>query len=292
MRLRFSGLSLIGLIAPGALGFGCGPEPRAPDDVPTSTANNASTSAAAESQTNSVSCEGGCDSDAPPETADTGVAFIPDPTTGMCSLGVQDCPAGEKCNVWGSEDAGLDSVGCFPLAEIPDEVGEPCVWGDSYFDGLDSCVAGAFCHREGLTDSGVCRSFCDSSPCGSPCTFCRAEYAGALLVCLPFCSPFAGCLQADFGCYPFEEGGGFGCFPAGDRARGEACDPTQISECSGGLFCAPGARVPGCAEEGCCAELCSTRAAESCAEPNLECEPDLFSGLSCAIEIGACVDPP
>ena len=278
-----------------AVGSACGPGQSSSGSGASSNSGSGTTTGANSDGTPACP-DGGCESETRAESVETGVAFIPDPTGDTCSLAEQDCPSGEKCNVWGNEDIGLDLVGCFPLAEGPNEIGEFCDWGNDYFDGLDTCAVGAFCHRQGLTESGVCRAFCTSpstAACASPFNFCEInDDDGALLVCVPYCSPSAGCLLADSGCYPFAAGGGFGCFPAGDRLPGDACDPTQFAECAPGLFCAPGVRVPGCGDDGCCAELCSMRAGAPCSEPSVDCQPDLFADQPCSAGIGGCVSAP
>ena len=99
---------------------------------------------------------------------DLGVAsgFIGDPEAGgppdACSSWEQDCPPGQKCNVWAKDGANAwNATKCVPVEPDADEAGEPCRVTESGVSGLDSCQLGAVCWDvDPVTMLGRCVDFC------------------------------------------------------------------------------------------------------------------------------------
>ncbi len=218
----------------------------------------------------------------PGDGSDGGDAgFISDPdgdgAAQLCDTWVQDCPVGQKCNVW-ADDGGnsWNASKCVPIDPEPDDVGEPCTVVDSQVSGFDSCVRGAMCwdvDRE--TNIGTCVELCsgtEASPlCSDPRTHCEGR---SVPLCIPTCCPLEQDCEVDEACYPV--GPHFSCAPDVSGPAGAYGDPCDfINVCNPGLFCADASVVPGCEDsDGCCTPFCDTRS-QACKllDLRLECVP-------------------
>jgi hypothetical protein len=193
--------------------------------------------------------------------------FIVDPDFGgavtECDPYVQDCPEGEKCNAW-ADDGGSswNALGCFPIDDNPDQIGDPCTVEGSGVSGIDSCDIGLMCWDvDPETNMGTCISLCQGSPddptCPDPLTICIIANDGVLNLCLPMCDPLVQDCGLGEACYPISDG--FVCAPdaSGDDlgAYGDPCE--YINACDPFNACVNPDTVPGCAgAAGCCSPFC------------------------------------
>lgn len=201
---------------------------------------------------------------------DTGTTSpIPDVASdGSCDVFAQDCPTGTKCMPW-ANDGGTswNEWRCFPVAEDPAGVGEPChlLGGpDNPLSGLDDCEVGAMCFNVDLeTLEGTCFPFCvgsDREPtCADADRYCAIEGDGTPYLCAPSCDPLAPNCPAQQVCLP--DGLWWTCAPDGSGDMGAYGDPCDfLNECDPGLVCqGSSALPPGLPCDGatdCCTELC------------------------------------
>jgi hypothetical protein len=182
---------------------------------------------------------------------------------------------------WANDGGGAwNATRCTPLAEDPNEVGEPCTVVSSGVSGIDDCVIGAMCwdvHPDTLM--GECIALCQGSEgnpmCADPCTHCVISSEGAFAPCLPGCDPILqNCAEGE-ACYPVQSV--FACAPdvSGDAgAIGDDCGST-INGCDPGLLCLTAELVPGCDVETCCTAFCDVDAADECEVllPGTSCVP-------------------
>jgi len=216
-----------------------------------------------------------------------------------CDLWIDDCPRGTKCMPWASDNS-WSATRCSPLAEDPNQIGEPCTVEGSGISGIDDCESQSMCwYLDPETNMGECVAFCTGSEakptCADPCTHCHITNDGFIILCLPNCDPLApDCVEGQ-ACYPSNEA--FTCFPdASDDtgALGDACEYTNA--CDPGLFCAGADTLPSCASAGCCTPFCDASIADSCvgAGEGIECIPWFDDGQTPPClpgTIGACVLP-
>lgn len=196
-------------------------------------------------------------------TGEGGIGFINEPDGGSmeweCSLWDQNCPQGEKCNIYANDGgSSWNATKCVPIVDDPDEVGEPCTVEGSGVSGLDSCVLGSVCWDvDPETNTGTCISFCigsETNPtCPDPSQLCSGR---DFMLCLPLCCPLEQDCADGQGCYPINDE--FTCAPdaSGDAgAFGDGCEFLNV--CDPGLFCANADTVPNChGSLGCCSEFC------------------------------------
>jgi hypothetical protein len=190
---------------------------------------------------------------------------------------------------------------CSPIAEDPNEVGEPCTVVDSGVSGIDDCVLGAMCfYVDPATLMGECIALCqggEANPtCADPCTSCVITSDGVFTPCLPGCDPIAQDCSEGQACYPINDT--FGCAPdvSGEMgALGDECE--FINVCDEGLLCANPEFVPGCAGSSCCTAFCNVDAEDVCDAllPGTSCLPWFEEGqepLACiAGTVGFCAVP-
>ncbi|MEM6991024.1 MAG: hypothetical protein AAF721_11015 [Myxococcota bacterium] len=196
-----------------------------------------------------------------------------------CDLWSQDCPEGEKCLAW-SNDGGPRWNGsrCSEVAEDPGLAGDPCVVEGNALSGLDSCALGYACiDVDDQTNEGTCAAMCSGNPAEPACpegTECLVGNGGALILCLPTCSPLLSDCAEGHGCFPNPATGGFVCAEAPTPFYETAGTCAHSGGCSPGSVCVEAELVPGCADKnGCCTEWCDIAAPEdNCAE-GTTCEP-------------------
>jgi len=218
-----------------------------------------------------------------------------------CDIWIDDCPRGTKCMPWANDGgSSWNATRCSPLAEDPNDVGEPCSIPEYFPGGIDDCGPRSMCWDvDPDTLIGECVAFCtgsESSPsCDDPCTTCRLTGAGVLILCLPVCDPLAPDCDEGEACYPVDDS--FECAPdaGGDMgALGEPCEFLNV--CDPGLFCAPVETVPDCEGSGCCTPFCDALAEAPCAglPGGVECIPWFDEGEAppCVSGVvGACLLP-
>lgn len=201
-----------------------------------------------------------------------------------CSTFSQDCPLGEKCNVWANYGGSAwNATKCVPLAPDPAEVDEPCTVEGVGVSGLDSCALGSMCWDvDSRTQQGTCVPFCSGSdwaPLRSdPNRECSITGAGILTLCFLNCDPLEPlpCAQGE-ACYPIENG--FVCAQDDSGADGTLWDACEfINDCDPGLLCVNPELSAMCPEGagGCCLPVCSISASD-CPVAML-CEPWFVSG--------------
>lgn len=229
----------------------------------------------------------------------TECSFLCNPTTGDeggCSLYVNDCPRGEKCNLYANDGGGwYNATQCVPVD--PDAVppGAPCIAEGNGLSGVDNCELGSVCFLVDYeTKEGHCLGFCDGDSnkptCSEPGTYCYQRTIDGL--CLINCDP----RWPDCTCVPIP-GDGYGCLPDQSGDAGAAGDPCEAhNECDPGLFCLPQASVIKCLHPMCCAPVCDLNEPESCPlAPDHVCLPwyddpkDIPPGLD---NVGVCAIPP
>ncbi len=117
-----------------------------------------------------------------------------------CDLYEQDCPAGEKCTIWGSEGGELpDAVRCVPVWEEAQQPGDWCEVAEP-LSGVDNCASGSFCQLgAGDMTYGVCVSYCTGGPddarCDNPDQACGLFFEGIAPLCLTACEGDDVCPQ-------------------------------------------------------------------------------------------------
>ena len=207
------------------------------------------------------SSDDGSDDEGP--SHEEGAGFIENPdgggTSHECSLWDQDCPEGEKCNVYANDGGNSwNATRCFPIDPDPDAVGEPCTVVDNGVSGMDSCELGAMCwYVDPETNTGTCVSFCqgtEANPvCPDPATHCEGR---DVTLCLPGCCPLEQDCHEGSACYPVNDT--FACAPdaSGELgAYGDECE--YLNACDPYFFCGAPEHVPGCeGSQGCCNALC------------------------------------
>ncbi|MCA9711740.1 MAG: hypothetical protein KDK70_38245 [Myxococcales bacterium] len=210
-----------------------------------------------------------------------GGGFIPyddlDPDR-WCSVYAQDCPAGQKCIPY-SDDGGpaWNAAGCFPIAEDPSGVDEPCTVTDSAYSGLDTCDLGLMCWDvDPDTMEGTCFALCTGSErapiCDEPNAHCAIAADGALVLCIPTCDPLGDDCPRGEGCY--DQFDYFTCVPDGADPPAAAGDPCMFTNsCSPGYACLDASLVPDCPSFACCSAYCYVGEEPTACLPGQVCTP-------------------
>jgi hypothetical protein len=224
----------------------------------------------------------------PPPTSDGGdtISIIDEPDLGGrgCDLWGQDCPPGEKCMPYATDDSWYDATRCTPIADDPKRPGEPCTVIDSPVSGIDDCETGAMCWGvDAETNTGQCAEMCKGSEanpyCDAPCATCFQSGSSIVSVCLESCDPLAPACGDGLACYPIVDA--FVCGPdMSDRAgvAGDTCE--FINVCDPGLLCANPELVPGCTGPSCCTPFCNVDEPDDCDAqlPGSTCVPWFDTG--------------
>ena len=262
------------VIAVAAVAFGCGPVSSVPpagghDDSSSGSDESATTVAPPETpppvdpDDDGLETDGGSGGPAAPP------GFIMNPDGGgvshQCSLWDQDCPPGQKCNVWANDGGGAwNATKCVPIVDDPGEPGDPCTVEGSAVSGIDTCEEGAMCWDVVVeTNEGTCVSYCmgsENNPvCADPDQICSGGREFAL--CLPLCCPLEqDCPREQDACIPVNDG--FLCTYDASGDLGAFADPCEyVNDCDPGLACLDGERVPGCDHYGCCTSFCGVGSA-------------------------------
>ncbi|MEM7155942.1 MAG: hypothetical protein AAF799_24030 [Myxococcota bacterium] len=202
-------------------------------------------------------------------TASTG--SDPDSSSGdvfpeECSIWLQDCPEGFKCQPFWEESGADLSTECFPIVEGGSERGEPCSYRGEVAMSPDTCDADTVCwYLDVDTGTGTCMEFCRGTEqewtCSGGCDTCRIAADGPLSFCLEHCDPLAPQCPDGQGC--ITSLGSFQCVPGTDLPP----DPGQGpgATCGFGDSCAEGLVCFGDGL-GVCAVPCDPGAADTCDE--------------------------
>lgn len=257
--LVVAGCGVVGGCGPGTVGNHEGSGLDASGSVEDGSAGGGNTGAGGESS--SAESTGASTGTGGNDTGHTGFIGASDagPSPPQCSLFEQDCPEGEKCNIYASGGGNYwNGTKCVPVVPDPDDIGEPCTVEDNGFSGLDSCVLGAVCWDvDPSTNEGTCVAFCSGNPanptCPDPSLTCHGR---DFSVCLPNCCPLEQTCGDGRGCYPV--GRHFFCAPDAGGESGAFGDPCEyLNVCDPGLFCANAETVAQCKSPlGCCTEFC------------------------------------
>ncbi|HWB78097.1 MAG TPA: ribulose phosphate epimerase [Nannocystaceae bacterium] len=228
-----------------------------------------------------------------------GIGFIEEHDGGghswECSLFEQDCPTGEKCNIYANDGGNSwNATRCFPIDPDPDAIGEPCTVIDNGVSGMDSCELGAMCwYVDPETNTGECVAFCQGSEanpvCADPNTHCEGR---DITLCLPSCCPLEQTCNEGLGCYPVNDT--FSCAPDASGELGAYGDPCEfINVCDPYFFCGAPEHVPGCeGSYGCCNAMCLVGSLGCSAySPLLTCVPWFEEGQAPPgyENVGACL---
>jgi hypothetical protein len=225
--------------------------------------------------------------------------FIPridQPWDESCDVWIDDCPVGEKCMPYASDNS-FSHTRCIPIAENANEVGDSCTVEGSGIAGIDDCVKHSMCWDvDPETNIGTCMAMCDGSletpTCSEVCTACDVMFDGLVNLCLPFCNPLVQ--DCDRGETCRDDDDSFHCVPQtpAEVGVGEPCE--FIDGCPAGLTCVSASLVPGCGPDGqCCTPFCDASTDTTC--------DDLIAGSTCvpwdsippcfATAIGSCRFP-
>lgn len=174
-----------------------------------------------------------------------------------CDVFAQDCAAGLKCVYW------CGNGPCLPTCRVVTgdrTTGDACVFFGAEGDVYDDCDAASVCWTgEFAAGEGVCVPFCGGTlaqpTCSDPERVCIA-----LAGCLERCDPLLQTCPDGQGCYDADLDA-FVCWDAPETppTAGEPCQGNTL--CAPGSTCSPGAKVPGCAANRCCAPFCDLDAA-------------------------------
>jgi hypothetical protein len=293
---------------------GCGPVVAEPDAAEsgtsvdtsgpvTSSTSTESTTTASTSTTNTTSTSSSPSTIGDESEAST-AAWPGLPDAGPlyhCDVWEQNCPAGQKCLAFGWDAESIwDATRCWPVADAPRQLGDPCTVEESSFSGIDDCDFGLMCFfvaPDALT--GTCVQQCGGSSsdptCAPPDTACLIANDAPLALCLPTCDPLdqacgenAACILWDPEPVCMQVGGDGGAY-------GDACEYTN--GCDAGLLCVASEYSVDCDAGGCCAPFCDL----SVEAPDLAC-PQYESGERCIAliedprsehaDVGVCGLPP
>jgi hypothetical protein len=221
---------------------------------------------------------------------DEGSVFLPAPDLGSaieCDVWIDDCPVGFKCMPWANDGgSSWNATKCTPLADDPNDIGDPCTVEGSPVSGIDDF-------------DGVCIGLClgsESEPaCAEPCTTCMITADGVANLCRAVCDPLAQDCPGGQACYALMGDPGYACVPvAGDGMAGAPCE--YINACAAGMYCADAETVPDCESSvGCCTPFCDALADAPCEDlpGGVECvayDPDGKVGCI-AGAVGVCILP-
>jgi hypothetical protein len=293
------------------LGAACGPGKEDSASGSTSEATSTSTSTTgtvtgtpttsdgsdSESSTGTGTSTGGTSSSSTTECvscsdSSEGGGFIyaaPDMGPGVkeCDPWVQDCPIGQKCRP--STSAGVASLHCVPVAESPEQAGDPCAVQGNGPDQTDNCDVGLVCWN------GSCVPQCVGSPdapmCDDPANGCLIGNDETLTLCLPACDPLAQDCEAGLLCLSIGNDLAFVCVPpgSGDGQEFEACE--LQNSCDPGLACLDSGWATECGGRGfeCCLKFCDVTM-PTCTGEGAECVPWFEAGMAPAglEDVGVC----
>jgi len=233
------------------------------------------------------------------------------PDGGECKVGLQDCPAGQKCTgkLRTPQSDRIDDSHC--VEDNGDkEFGEICTRNRD--DGLDDCKKGLFCVAEGKTagdGEGICEQFCNNSDTSleALATSCREHglddtfYCfnfndGMFPVCKATCNPLDSNCSEGEGCYA-----GLApqylcaetAVPEGSSGRdGSEC--SLVQHCHPGFICTSQDRLTDCETNRCCSPVCDTTDMDNsatCTADGEECLSNYENPVPGKENVGICAQP-
>ncbi|MDC0667543.1 hypothetical protein [Nannocystis radixulma] len=221
-----------------------------------------------------------------------------DPGDQACDPWLDDCPEGEKCTAYGTEDFGWNNYKCVPIAPQPGQAGDPCTIEDKANSGIDSCDIHLTCWPPDEQLMGHCVPNCHGTPedptCEDPDAFCAISDDSVLLLCLPTCDPLENdCAEGDV-CVPHHQDL-FACVPDLSGDDGQLFDPCEYANvCDPGLACVPtevAASECAAGSYGCCVPFCDTTQPNTCPGVGQECVQALADPPPKYENAGICVLP-
>ncbi len=195
-----------------------------------------------------------------------------------CDIHLEGCEEGEKCNVFSPEEwgPGFDSLGCFPLAPEPKQIGEPCSTGELPYDGIDDCVEAAVCWEVDEEGNGTCLELCypksgtDDWLCHDKPANCQLCQSCVVGLCTPYCDPILNDCPGGQSCYAVNDS--YTCAPvAGDGVDGSPCP--YINSCTEGFGCVEATELQDCEADACCTPFCDLESPDSCPAELESCTP-------------------
>ncbi|HEY0135676.1 MAG TPA: hypothetical protein VGB85_16445, partial [Nannocystis sp.] len=219
---------------------------------------------------------------------------------GSCDVRAQDCPAGEKCAPYSSDDDNTwDAAKCVPVTGMG-APGDPCK-NEGPYSGIDDCQAGALCWDPVAPDQAVCVALCQGSEAEPSCpaqlaSHCVEFDAGTLELCLPICDPLAQDCANGHLCVYFPED--FVCmYDASGADAGAVFGPCErVNGCDIGLLCLEASAGVECDQNasGCCLPLCSLSDPAACPGAGQKCTPFYPEGMAPAghEDVGVCAVSP
>jgi hypothetical protein len=201
-----------------------------------------------------------------------------------CDPWVQDCLPGAKCMPFAREGHSWNDNACFPIADDPNAVGEPCTVVGSGVSGFDDCELGAVCwYVDPDTLEGTCVAQCDGTPDAPICaagTSCVIANEGVLTLCLQDCEADPESCPAGQICVPFDDD--VVCVPDGPNPGGYGEDCSAF-ECDPGLVCIFAEDHAACDADACCTPYCTL--------DGRPCPDGMTCELQGETDIGICVVP-
>jgi len=195
-----------------------------------------------------------------------------------CDLWSQDCPDGEKCMPWASDNGNAwNATKCSPIDAAPQQPGDICTTEGGGVSGVDNCAKSAMCWDvDPETNEGVCVAFCEgTNPEDGTCDAgfsCSIYSDGVLILCLPDCDPLLQDCPGDDLCIP--SGDDFTCVLDASGDAGLYGDPCEYANvCKPGLYCLNPEYVEGCQSAGCCTPFCDISEDNMCPGGTQECIP-------------------
>jgi len=180
-----------------------------------------------------------------------------------CQLGLQDCPAGEKCNPYATSGWFKD-YRCVAVSENPRAPGESCEIAGIVTSGLDDCERGSYCvSPDGASLQGTCVSHQVGSQtrtlCVDPFTTPSIGADSVLTPCPARCNPLAPDCGPDQGCIPARLEDRFVCVPIAVESPTPLQEECSFDfECEAGAACINADMLPECTGAACCASFCNT----------------------------------
>ncbi len=193
-----------------------------------------------------------------------------------CDPMLQDCPRGEKCNIFANDGGNAwNAAWCVPIVPDPALPDEACTTEGL---GFDTCALGSVCAWiDADSGQGVCQPMCngpDTSPsCDDPNRVCLIGGDAIPALCMSICDPLVQGCPTGLACYA-AIGPPYTCGADWSEPDAAPLDPCRYAnQCPVGSTCVGDETVGACPPEAdrCCASFCDL-AAPDCPSP-LTCLP-------------------
>ncbi|MFZ6181183.1 hypothetical protein [Nannocystis pusilla] len=198
-----------------------------------------------------------------------------------CDPWVQDCPIGQKCMPFAQSGVGApDSLHCVPVAESPEQAGDPCVLQGTGPEQKDNCDVGLYCWDNSCVPQ--CSGTPDAPMCADPAAACLIANDDALTLCLPACDPLAQDCEADQVCLSAGNDQAFVCVQDASGDGGQEFEACELqNSCDPGLACLDSGWATECGGRGfeCCLKFCDVTM-PTCTGAGAECAPWFEAGMA------------